>query len=185
MNRALLFILLLFTATLALVYWPSKNQDQAQADPALLAQQPDGIAEDLQVRQFDDNGQLSMQVNADSMTHFSSKQETLLTSPRFELYDKEQHKPWQIRAERAIVSQQRLVDLRNDVIIQSLTEDAPVRRVDTDNLRLDLASKTMDTEAPVTIIGPGYITRGIGLEAKLEGQQVRIKSQVSTEYEQP
>ncbi|EKE71486.1 LPS export ABC transporter periplasmic protein LptC [Gallaecimonas xiamenensis] len=185
MNRALLFILVLFAITLGLVYWTGNDEDAAQQGQAQLVDQPDGIAEDLQVRQFDDKGQLSMQVNADSMTHFSLRQETWLTAPRFELYDQEQHKPWQIRADQAKVTGQRLVDLKNGVIIQSLTDDAPVRRVDTDNLQLDLVQKTMDTDAPVTIIGPGYVTSGVGLEAELEGQQVRLKSQVSTEYEQP
>ncbi|WP_417358122.1 LPS export ABC transporter periplasmic protein LptC [Gallaecimonas pentaromativorans] len=184
MSRAFVFILLLFAATLALVFWPDGKVEQTTDNQALRADQPDGIAEDLQVRQFNEKGQLSMQVNAQSMAHYGLRQETWLTEPKFELYDQDKRSPWRITADKAKVTAQRLVDLQNNVIIQSLIKDAPITRVDTDNLELDLDSKTMNTDAPVVIVGPGYTTKGVGLDAMLDGQQVRLKSQVSTEYEQ-
>ncbi|WP_115720025.1 LPS export ABC transporter periplasmic protein LptC [Gallaecimonas mangrovi] len=184
MSRAVIFVLLLFAAASALMLWPSAKDDQDAAQQALLVEQPDGIADNLQVRQFDENGKLSMQVNAKSMTHYNLRQETWLVAPRFITYNNEQHSPWRITAEKAKVTGQRLVDLQNNVIIQSLIDDGPIKQINTDALELNLVKKTMNTDDPVVIVGPGYTTKGVGLNAKLDEQQVRLKSQVSTEYEQ-
>ncbi|WP_406665870.1 LPS export ABC transporter periplasmic protein LptC [Gallaecimonas sp. GXIMD1310] len=184
MNRAVFFVLLLFATAALLMWWTGGNEPQPSQAASSGQRQPDGIAEDLQVRQFDEQGQISLVVNAKSMRYFANAQETQLLQPRFELYDAQQQSPWAITADSATVTGQRLVDLKNNVIIRSLDDDARIRSVHTGNLALDLLNKTMSTDQPVTLQGPGFITTGVGLEASLEGQKMHLKSQVNTVYEQ-
>ncbi|WP_341502886.1 LPS export ABC transporter periplasmic protein LptC [Gallaecimonas sp. GXIMD4217] len=183
MSRATFFIILLFGAALLLAFWPGKDKDGGRAVPTVEDLQPDGIAQDLVVSQYDDQGRLANRVKATTMVHYGQLEETFLEEPEYELFDEGATSPWRIQARKGKVSQNRLVTLEDDVIISSQDPNQQIQRIETGLLQMDLDAKTLSSDDWVTISGPRFVMRGKGMTAELNGQKVRLLDQVTATYE--
>lgn len=108
-----------------------------------------------------------------------------VSSPEFTLPDPEGGR-WQATAEAAWVSADgaELRLLRDVRVAAPVGVDGPSSLI---SERLDLFPRTrkLSTANPVTASGPGFILRGVGLDADLDSRRFQLLDQVSARYEPP
>lgn len=108
-----------------------------------------------------------------------------ISSPEFTLPDSEGSQ-WQVRSEAAWVSADGgELRLLREVIVQSPPTPQGISQLETARLDLFPRLRTLSTEAAVTVTGPGFILRGVGLEAELDTRRFHLLDQASARYEPP
>jgi lipopolysaccharide export system protein LptC len=93
---------------------------------------------------------------------------------------------WQARAQAAWVSADATeLRLLRGVEVIAPAEAAGVSQLRSERLDLFPRDRRIATAAPVTASGPGFILRGVGLEAALDSRRFQLLDQVNARYEPP
>jgi len=108
-----------------------------------------------------------------------------VSQPEFTLPDAEGGR-WLARSETAWVSADasELRLLRAVQVTAPAAAEAP-STLQTERLDLFPRARQMRSAEPVTASGPGFILRGVGLDAELDTRRFRLLDQVSARYEPP
>ena len=183
MNRVTIAIIVFFSTALYLYWQVQVKQGQNQQIHTQI-ELPDFVATKLHSLTYDENGQLSSQVTAEHMEHYQEKDLTLFNQPVYLLYGDDLSSPWRITAQQGRLHKlQGKVFLDDDVEIEAVNRQEPLQSVLTKHLRMDLITKTMESEEMVYIKGNGFKSQGLGLYADFNQETVRLKSQVTGTYE--
>lgn len=143
---------------------------------------PDYIAEQVVLRLYDDQGYLADLMQADRLEHFEQLGFTQFEQPRYTLFN-EQHIPsWEMSSRFAVWFPEDKIMLEQDVILLNLIPGQLVDRIDSVELSILLPEKTVTTHEAVSIKGPGFIIKGIGLQANLEQKSLQLTSHLETRY---
>lgn len=93
---------------------------------------------------------------------------------------------WQARARAAWVSADASeLRLLREVNVLAPAETAGVSQLLSERLDLFPKARRISSAEPVTASGPGFILRGVGLEAALDSRRFQLLDQVSARYEPP
>ncbi|WP_298773601.1 LPS export ABC transporter periplasmic protein LptC [uncultured Shewanella sp.] len=183
MSRVSIAIILLFSTALIL-YWQVQSKKEDQARNIDISQRPDYIVEDLSGIEYNKLGQISSRVSAKHMEHFDNTNMTYFTQPVYLIYPDNRQGKWRIQAKKGTLNKiTGKVTLENNVIIDSMSPDQPLRTVKTDFLELDLNTKIMTSNKHIYITGVDFTIEGKGLYADLNTQTVKLTSQVEGKYE--
>ncbi|WP_299490126.1 LPS export ABC transporter periplasmic protein LptC [uncultured Shewanella sp.] len=183
MSRVSIAIALLF-GTAIILYWQVQSKKEDQSLNVDISQRPDYIVEDLSGVEYNKLGLVSSRVSAKHMEHYDSTNMTYFTEPVYFIYPDNQQGKWRIRANKGTLNKVTgKVTLENNVIIDSLSPEQPVKTVKTDFLELDLNTKIMTSNKHIYITGVDFTIEGKGLYADLNTQTVKLTSQVEGTYE--
>jgi lipopolysaccharide export system protein LptC len=179
--KKVLFILVMALVLTAAYLWfdPAEQSDANYTDRELL---PDYIAEQVTRTLYDEQGYVADLIQAGRLEFFERLGFTQFEQPRYTLFDAEHQAAWAVTSKFGIWLPDDKIILEQDVRINNVKGSELLERIDTANLELLLPSKTIQTAAAVKIIGEGFYINGIGLQADLTEQNLRIIKHLETVY---
>ena len=137
---------------------------------------------------FDENGQPKHQVNAARLTHFEQLKETRFNNVEAQVFEADPTKiipPWQLRADNGVayhksaLEEMKEMDLWGNVIIWRMAGiDTPTSEMTTEFLKFYPDEEYLQTDSLVTFRHGQQYTSGIGMEADLTTQNVKLMSTI-------
>jgi lipopolysaccharide export system protein LptC len=179
--KKVLFVLVFALVLTATYLWfnPTEQSSLNDGDRELL---PDYIAEQVTLTLYDKQGYVADHIQAERLEFFERLGFTQFEKPEYTLFDMEHQPAWQVTSQFGIWLPDDKIILEQQVRIVNINGNELVDRIDTDDLELLLPSKILQTSAPVKIIGKGFYINGIGLQADLTEQKLRIIKHLETVY---
>ncbi|GAA0354572.1 LPS export ABC transporter periplasmic protein LptC [Bowmanella denitrificans] len=183
MNRLTLSILLLFVLILATNYnwWLDSEQPQTSKQGEEVWQ-PNYLARNMQTSLYNDDGVLTHSIHAKVMEHYDMLGFTLFQQPQYSIFVDTNEPPWEITADEGTLYEDNRIQLETNVEIRSLSNEGLLQTISTSFIEIDLNSKTMHSDQPVTISGVNYVIRGNGFSADLNTKQFELLDHVETIY---
>lgn len=183
MSRLGLSIAALFTLAV-LLYLPTwmAEEPAAPVKPASEALKPAYRAKNLTTTLYDKSGNLNHEVFATAMEHYDLLGFVLFTSPQYTVYTDTGEPPWEVTAKEGTLYNNNLIQLESDVQIKSLSDDDLVRTIDTNFIEINLETKLMQSDEPVTIRGLDYVIESNGFDADLRSRHYELLNHVQTIY---
>ena len=183
-NRTLFLVLLMLFAAAALWYWREDSPLLAPTTEPEDTNSPDAFVVAGRYRTFDADGQLTSVLTSSRAVHYPRDNSGHLDTPRVDLIQQD-GRPWQINAQKGVLAlDSDLVQLRNDVRIQTVaTDDQPALTLTTETLTLDNRTGFITTDQPVNIESPQGQTTAVGLDAYVDEKRMVLKSQVRSTYD--
>ena len=180
MKKALFMLVFILVLTATYIRFNQTEQlNLNDADRELL---PDYIAEQVTRTLYDGQGYVADHIKAERLEFFERLGFTQFEKPEYTLFDAEHQPAWKVTSQFGIWLPDDKIILEQQVRIVNVSGSELIDRIDTDNLELLLPSKMLQTSAPVKIIGKGFYINGIGLQADLAQQNLRIVKHLETVY---
>ncbi|KFZ38863.1 hypothetical protein HR45_00195 [Shewanella mangrovi] len=184
MNRVTLAIIAFFAAAIVLYWQVQTKRNNEQPTVVSTEAQPDYVADNLKSVSFDENGKIATRVSATHMEHFADTDTTVFEQPIYHIYPDNGDAQWKMSAEQGQLNRtQHKVVLQNNVMIDAITPDDPIRSLTTQYLELDVSTMIMTSQEQVFMKGSGFHASGIGLYADLNAQQLKLLSDIKGTYE--
>ena len=120
MNKqsATYIILVILIAVIAINYWP---EPKINIEITKAPSNADYFIKKVTIKQFDNNGHLENQLNADKLEHFKNKQISEIVAPQI-IISSPQESTWKISAKAGKLNHSnKLIELKNSVIIEQTT----------------------------------------------------------------
>lgn len=170
-------------------YFTLNQQDDSSARATVKPQDaPDYIAEDMQTTLYSVDGVKQYVADANKVTYFQSNGETHFDLPRVFLYQKnkqtgELEKSWRLSADAATLSKDKMLYLKDNVLVQSLLPNSRIQTLKTQSAVVNITTQDITSDTIVSIHGPQFTTTGNVLTGNLRQQIATLKEQVKTQYE--
>ena len=90
---------------------------------------------------------------------------------------------WSIKADKAKLTNDRMLYLYGHVEINALTEDAQLRKITTDNAQVNLITQDVSSDDLVTLYGTTFNSSGLKMRGNLRSKNAELIEKVRTSYE--
>jgi lipopolysaccharide export system protein LptC len=183
LNRLGISIALIFAAVLAL-YIPIWLEDdspdpQSNMEDALV---PNYEVSNLSSKLFNEEGFLTHQVDAQKMEHYDQLGFVIFQQPTYTIYLENASQPWKVTAAQGTLYDDNRIQLEENVLITSLSQQEFVKQIETQYMEINLNDRTLVSDQAVQISGVDYVINSIGFKANLETQIYELSNHVQTEY---
>lgn len=150
-------------------------------DAQTLSTTPDAIITDLNVRQFDAQGQLSNHMYAKEMRHIPQGNTHLFKKPHIIVAQAKQAN-WDIRAAqaRAINGGEQITFLQRVIVHQAPDSHNPESTLSTEELTYFPKQKLATSEAAILFKRPGSVVHSQGMKAYLNDNHVQLSNAHAT-----
>lgn len=176
-----LFALLLLALLAGLSFWLKKTvEPPAEAPSGKLRHDPDAIAENFQVRQYDANGRVAQRLAAPYMMHFPDDDSSELKSPTLIRYRPDAPDLTLTARHARVTSKGETVYLHDDVkAVRAATPQRQEMVARMPDLTVKPNDGTAFTASPVVITeGPSWV-RGTGMQIDNNTATFKLQSQVT------
>ncbi|WP_370981387.1 LPS export ABC transporter periplasmic protein LptC [Agaribacterium sp. ZY112] len=139
------------------------------------------VARDTDTQYFNEDGSLSYTFKAAELKHYRPNDEeassySTAKKPIIEFVG--QTNPWEIEAQKAHVSNERIITMSEDVIAQHTDLNNMHTVMHTQELIFEPEQKLAYTNKPVTIVSPLGKVSAVGMIADLQQRKITLKSKV-------
>lgn len=185
MNVRLNLFLLFIAALLAGVYFSQMTpENEGLADLIKKDGMPEYTGEKMSTSVFDEKGKPQYFAQAQEIKRYENTDRTEFFKPLLNLFDKVSAlKQWQVNADYAEITKEKMLHLKGNVKIQSLEPTSRLQTIETDQLSVDLNSQDVMSDSVVKTVGLGFTTTGRGLAGNLKEQVATLKNEVKTYIE--
>lgn len=185
MNLRLNFILLLIAAVLGGWYFSQQTPEKdALADLIKKEGEPDYTGNKMQTSVFDVDGKPQYFAIADNIKRYENTDRTEFVKPLVNLFDKVTAlKQWQVTAEKAEITTEKILNLSGKVKIESLDPTSRLQKLETEQLSVNLNTQDVSSDVLVKSKGLGFTTEGTGLKGNLKQQVATLLKDVKTYIE--
>ncbi len=183
MSRLKLSIVALFSLAV-LVYLPTwmSNKPQQQKLQQEDAHKPAYRAKNITTTLYDEEGSINHQVFAKTMEHYDLLGFVTFSQPRYSIYGEDKQTPWQLKAHEGTLYNGNIIQLDREVELTSSGPDDFIRSVKTEFIQLNLETRQMTSDQPVTIQGVDYTIESNGLTANLRTKHYELIDHVQTTF---
>ncbi|MES9927717.1 MAG: LPS export ABC transporter periplasmic protein LptC [Candidatus Thiodiazotropha sp. 6PDIVS] len=185
MNRRLLGLSLILALVLSLAWWVNELSHPEVPKRQVARDVPDSYAVDLQVKQFDENGELLQTLQTPKMVHYEKRGITELSKPLVWRF-RPGTPPWRVQAEHGVADhQQETLYLPGKVVMKREGKgDFAPYQIETEELTFKAKNSYASTAEAVNIQSGQQRISAIGLEAWLaEPSRLKLLHQVRGYYE--
>lgn len=183
MNRITFSILILFVLILLLNAPIFEQQEQSTTDENRPESwSPNYQARNMQSTLYNESGAVNHEVFATSMEHYDILGFTLFENPVYTIYTERTEQPWKVNALEGTLYQDNRIELEQKVIIETLSEDDFIKRIETDYIEINLDNKTMHSDQLTTISGAEFVITSNGFHANLLTRKFELINHVQTVY---
>ncbi|MEE9423051.1 MAG: LPS export ABC transporter periplasmic protein LptC [Gammaproteobacteria bacterium] len=132
---------------------------------------------------WNDQGQADHYLSATRMEHFPARQGSVLQHP--ELITSKHRKPsWAVTANTAwLPDANPVIQLDNHVVATTRLQSGTVRKLYTEQMRVDTRQMLAQSDLPVRIESISGIVTGTGFHADLNTQRMELHNQVRSKHE--
>lgn len=155
-------------------------------DTAPVAQntdEPTYKSEDSSTVVYNPAGALNYRLIADHVEYFSDSATSWFTKPVMTVYDEDKIETWAVSADRAKLTEDRMLYLYGNVEVNALTAQAQLRKITTDNAQINLVTQDVTSEDLVTLYGTTFNSQGLKMRGNLRKKTAELIEKVKTSYE--
>ncbi|QKJ85464.1 lipopolysaccharide export system protein LptC [Paramixta manurensis] len=175
--------LLLALIAIILIGWNLTNTDDGANPAADNSQEPTYTSANSHTVVYNPAGSLSYKLVSDKVTYFSADAISWFDNPVMTTYDENKVPTWSVRADKAKLTNDRMLYLYGHVEVNSLTKDAQLERIKTDNAQVNLATQDVTSDDQVTLYGSSFTSTGMKMRGNLRTKTAELIEKVKTNYE--
>ena len=135
---------------------------------------------------YNPTGALAYHLIADHVENFSEPAESWFMQPvltTFDVNDANKVATWSVKADKAKLTNDRMLYLYGHVEITALTPDSQLRRITTDNAQVNLVTQDVSSDDLVTLYGTTFNSSGLKMRGNLRSKTAKLIEKVRTSYE--
>ena len=129
-------------------------------DPTYTSEHTDTVV-------YSPEGALNYRLIAEHVEYFSDQSLSWFTRPVLTTFDAAKVPTWSIKADKAKLTNDRMLYLYGHVEINALTEDAQLRKITTDNAPVNLITQDVSSDDLVTLYGTTFNSSGLKMRGNL------------------
>jgi lipopolysaccharide export system protein LptC len=175
--------LLLALAALALIGWNLADLDGESNTVPLNTQDPTYQSQHTVTIVYNPTGKLNYKLVAEDVKYFTAEQLSWFTQPVMTLFDENAVATWSVRADRAKLTNDRMLYLYGHVEVNSLTQTSQLEKIKTDNAIVNLITQDVSSDDEVTLFGAGFTSNGMKMRGNLRNKTAELIEKVNTYYE--
>ena len=175
--------LLLALIAIILLGWNLAGNDENQGPQETNNQEPTYTSANSSTVVYTPAGRLSYKLVSDKVTYFSTDEISWFDNPLMTTYDENKIPAWSVRADKAKLTKDRMLYLYGHVEVNSLTKDAQLERIKTDNAQVNLVTQDVQSDDQVTLYGRGFNSTGMKMRGNLRTKTAELIEKVKTNYE--
>ncbi|AHK18793.1 LPS export ABC transporter periplasmic protein LptC [Yersinia similis] len=168
---------------LALIGWNMSGFNQQDAPTVADDNEPSSQSQHTVTTVFNPVGQLNYKLVAEDVQNFSAKELTWFTKPVMTLFGDNAVATWTVRADRAKLTDDKMLYLYGHVEVDSLTADAQLKKIRTDNAQVNLITQDVASDDEVSLFGIGFTSDGMRMRGNLRDKTAELIEKVKTSYE--
>ena len=132
---------------------------------------------------YNPEGALSYRLIAQHVEYYSDQAVSWFTQPVLTTFDKDKIPTWSVKADKAKLTNDRMLYLYGHVEVNALVPDSQLRRITTDNAQINLVTQDVTSEDLVTLYGTTFNSSGLKMRGNLRGKNAELIEKVRTSYE--
>jgi lipopolysaccharide export system protein LptC len=132
---------------------------------------------------YSPEGALNYRLIAQHVEYFSAEAITWFTQPVLTTFDKDKIPTWAIKADKAKLTDDRMLYLYGHVEVNALTADAQLRKITTDNAQINLVTQDVTSDDQVTLYGTTFNSTGLKMRGNLRSKTAELIEKVRSSYE--
>lgn len=180
-TRRWVIILLSLAALILIGINLASYDDDGQAvvnanDPTYKSEHTDTVV-------YSPEGALNYRLIAEHVEYFSDDAISWFTQPRLTTFDTDKVPTWSIKADKAKLTNDRMLYLYGHVEVNALTPDAQLRKITTDNAQINLVTQDVTSDDLVTLYGTTFNSSGLKMRGNLRSKNAELIEKVRTSYE--
>lgn len=174
-------IFLLAIAALVLIGLNLTDQDE----PAVTVNSdtPTYLSELSTTIVYNPQGSLNYKFIAQHVEYFSDTGIWWFTKPVMTQYDENKIATWEMHADLAKLTDDKMLYLYGNVVVTALTPDSQLLKITTDNAQLNLITQDVSSDDLVTLYGTTFNSSGLKMRGNLRSQTAQLIEKVKTSYE--
>jgi lipopolysaccharide export system protein LptC len=184
-NRQTLLIILLFAVALLAWRWSSQGENENIEAKTNDISLPSFTATKLHSRRYTADGRLTDIFTAEQALYYEHNKVTDAITPVLQTFEPTGQTAWNITAKIGqLIGNDRLM-LHDNIVIKNHNPALNIDRMQTSYLDMDMNTRQISSDKPVTIDSPDYHVQGVGLHADLNSKRYQILEQSHATYFKP
>lgn len=175
--------LILAAIAIVLMGWNLTGNDGDQDASTNKDNDPTYMSDNSQTLVYSPTGAISYKLVSDKATYHASDEVSWFDNPVLTTYDDNKVPSWSVRADKAKLTNDRMLYLYGHVQVDSLTQDAQLERIKTDNAQVNLTTQDVTSEDQVTLYGRSFNSTGMKMRGNLRNKTAELIEKVKTSYE--
>lgn len=98
-------------------------------------------------------------------------------------FDTNKAPTWSIKADKAKLTNDRMLYLYGHVEVDALSADSQLRKITTDNAQINLVTQDVTSDDMVTLYGTTFNSSGLKMRGNLRSKNAELIEKVRTSYE--
>lgn len=157
--------------------------DDTVASAPIDSNEPTYTSEHATTLVYSPDGRLNYKLVTEQVKYFTEDATSWFTQPILTQYDENSVATWQIRADRAKLTDSRMLYLYGNVVVTALTPDSQLRKITTDNAQVNLTNQDISSDDLVTLYGTNFNSSGMKMRGNLRSKTAQLIEKVKTSYE--
>ncbi|VYT61368.1 LPS export ABC transporter periplasmic protein LptC [Metakosakonia massiliensis] len=154
-------------------------QDQVTIDNS----EPTYKSEHTDTVVYSPEGALNYRLIAQHVEYYSADAVSWFTQPVLTTFDQDKVQTWSIKADKAKLTNDRMLYLYGHVEVNALTADAQLRKITTDNAQINLVTQDVTSDDRVTLYGTTFNSTGLKMRGNLRSKNAELIEKVRSSYE--
>jgi len=171
-------------AIIAIILTGLNLADQSDDQPvAVNSNEPTYTSEQATTLVYSPDGRLSYRLVNAHVEYFSEQATSWFTEPVMTQYDENKLATWEVRADRAKLTNDQMLYLYGNVVVRALTPDSQLRKITTENAQINLKNQDISSDDLVTLYGTNFNSNGMKMRGNLRSKTAQLIEKVRTSYE--
>ncbi|EOV9028684.1 LPS export ABC transporter periplasmic protein LptC [Cronobacter sakazakii] len=175
-------IILLALAALVLIGINLADQDES-GPTTVNSNEPTYQSEQSNTLVYSAEGALNYRLVAQHVEYFSDDGVSWFTQPVMTTFDTNKVPTWSVKADRAKLTNDRMLYLTGHVEVNALTPDSQLRKITTDKAEINLVTQDVTSDTLVTLYGTSFNSSGLKMRGNLRSKNAELIEKVRTSYE--
>ncbi|EPN3563002.1 LPS export ABC transporter periplasmic protein LptC [Cronobacter sakazakii] len=175
-------IILLALAALVLIGINLADQDES-GPTTVNSNEPIYQSEQSNTLVYSPEGALNYRLVAQHVEYFSNDGVSWFTQPVMTTFDTNKVPTWSVKADRAKLTNDRMLYLTGHVEVNALTPDSQLRKITTDKAEINLVTQDVTSDTLVTLYGTSFNSSGLKMRGNLRSKNAELIEKVRTSYE--
>ncbi len=175
-------IILLALAALVLIGINLADQDES-GPTTVNSNEPTYQSEQSNTLVYSPEGALNYLLVAQHVEYFSDDGVSWFTQPVMTTFDTNKVPTWSVKADRAKLTNDRMLYLTGHVEVNALTPDSQLRKITTDKAEINLVTQDVTSDTLVTLYGTSFNSSGLKMRGNLRSKNAELIEKVRTSYE--
>lgn len=175
--------LILALVAIVLIGWNLTGNDSDSDAAKSDSTEPTYMSDNSHTVVYNPEGGLSYKLVSDKVTYFQAEAISWFDNPVMTTYDENKIPTWSVRADKAKLTNDRMLYLYGHVEVNSLTKDAQLERIKTDNAQINLTTQDVTSDDQVTLYGSSFNSTGMKMRGNLRKKTAELIEKVKTSYE--